>query len=76
MGELSRLKGSGGFDRVDNVLLELILATALREEPAAAVQVGASPDHAQAFDHAEAASCAWREALTLRGHARRPCCRC
>ena len=38
VGELSRL-GIDGFDRVDNVLLELILALALREEPGAAVQV-------------------------------------
>ena len=31
--------GVEGFDRVDNVLLELVIALALREEPAAAVQV-------------------------------------
>ncbi|KAJ1471840.1 hypothetical protein T484DRAFT_3485030 [Baffinella frigidus] len=37
VGELSRI-GDRGFDRVDNLLLELILATALREEPASAVQ--------------------------------------
>ncbi|KAJ1467763.1 hypothetical protein T484DRAFT_1857729, partial [Baffinella frigidus] len=37
LGELSRI-GVNGFDRVDNVLLELILAMALREEPGAACQ--------------------------------------
>jgi len=37
VGELSRI-GVGGFDRVDNVLLEMILAVALRDEPRAAVQ--------------------------------------
>ena len=42
VGELSRM-GVDGFDRVDNVLLELILATALREEPRAAVQVYPKP---------------------------------
>ena len=40
MGELSRI-GMEGFDRVDNVLLELVLAISLREEPASAVQVPA-----------------------------------
>ena len=38
VGELSRI-GRAGFDRVDNVLLELLLATALRDEPGAAIQV-------------------------------------
>ena len=42
LGELSRI-GVDGFDRVDNVLLELIIATALREEPRSAVQ--AKPQH-------------------------------
>ena len=37
LGELSRI-GVQGYDRVDNVLLELIIATALREEPRSAVQ--------------------------------------
>ena len=37
VGELGRI-GSNGFDRVDNVLLELTLALALRDEPSAAVQ--------------------------------------
>jgi len=37
LGELSKI-GVDGFDRVDNVLLELVLATALREEPGAACQ--------------------------------------
>ena len=37
LGELGRI-GVGGFDKVDNVLLELILAVALREEASAAVQ--------------------------------------
>ncbi|KAJ1468475.1 hypothetical protein T484DRAFT_1855069, partial [Baffinella frigidus] len=37
LGGLSRIK-AGGFDRVDNVLLELIISTALREEPRAALQ--------------------------------------
>ena len=37
LGELSRI-GVEGYDRVDNVLLELIIATALREEPRSAVQ--------------------------------------
>ena len=40
VGELSRI-GVEGFDRVDNVLLELTLAISLREEPASAVQVPA-----------------------------------
>ena len=35
LGELSQI---GSVDRVDNVLLELIIATALREEPRSAVQ--------------------------------------
>ena len=35
---MSRL-GVDGYDRVDNVLLELMLATILREEPGAAVHV-------------------------------------
>ena len=42
LGELSRI-GVQGYDRVDNVLLELIIATALREEPRSAVQ--ARPQH-------------------------------
>ena len=42
LGELSRI-GVEGYDRVDNVLLELIIATALREEPRSAVQ--ARPPH-------------------------------
>jgi hypothetical protein len=42
LGELSRI-GVHGYDRVDNVLLELIIATALREEPRSAVQ--ARPQH-------------------------------
>ncbi|KAJ1479745.1 hypothetical protein T484DRAFT_2022949, partial [Baffinella frigidus] len=37
LGEISKI-GVDGFDRVDNCLLELILATALREEPGAACQ--------------------------------------
>jgi len=44
VGELSRI-GRAGFDRVDNVLLELLLATALRDEPGAAIQVQGSFAH-------------------------------
>ena len=42
LGELSKI-GVDGFDRVDNVLLEMVLATALREEPRAACQVSECP---------------------------------
>ncbi|KAJ1479290.1 hypothetical protein T484DRAFT_2881444 [Baffinella frigidus] len=37
LGQLSQI-GVDGFDRVDNVLLEMLLATALREDPRFAVQ--------------------------------------
>jgi len=37
VGDISRL-GVGGFDKVDHVLLELIIAAALREEPSAGIQ--------------------------------------
>ena len=37
VGELSQI-GAQNFDRIDNFLLEIILAISLREEPAAAVQ--------------------------------------
>jgi hypothetical protein len=36
-----------GFDRVDNVLLELLIAMALRPEPGAAIQVAGLPDYSQ-----------------------------
>ncbi|KAJ1491967.1 hypothetical protein T484DRAFT_1772740, partial [Baffinella frigidus] len=42
VGELSRL-GVDGFDRVDNVLLEMIIAMALRQEAGSAIQARPPP---------------------------------